>query len=242
MPTSTFWRETRCNGRASRRFLTVSLTPTWESISTLRSLNKRAAAALAGLAAAAFLAHDAPREARAQRTEVRIGIRRGGAPSKLALRLDDWFPSGDMGSAAAAGISGKEVVRNDLTINGNFTLTGGPAPHDSSAAASFPEQTELSVGIRATGNDYEIHAVLYTLPARSRISDKTYHARDVQLRRIAHQISDDVVFQLTGEKGIAQTQIAFALQTRAGREIFMADYDGFNARQVTQDRNLDLSP
>jgi len=58
---------------------------------------------------------------------------------------------------------------------------------------------------------------------------------DGALRAQAHALADDVVLALTGKKGIAQTKIAFKMQTAQGSEIYLADYDGYNARQLTQD-------
>ena len=205
----------------------------------------RAELARAGVALllAVLLAPETPRVAavQAQPSEVRIGIRRG-AITRLSLRLDEWTTSGDLAAAQAAAATGRDVVRNDLTISGLFTLTQGPAVLDSTALAALAEQAELAVELRVAGSDYQLHALLYGMPGRNLIADRAYHANDVQLRRAIHQLSDDVVFALSGEKGIAQTQIAYAQQTGSGREVFVADYDGYGARQVTHDRNLDFSP
>jgi TolB protein len=55
------------------------------------------------------------------------------------------------------------------------------------------------------------------------------------LRAQAHALADDVVLALTGKPGIARTKIAFKMRTGQGSEIYMADYDGYNARRLTQD-------
>ena len=56
------------------------------------------------------------------------------------------------------------------------------------------------------------------------------------LRAQAHALSDDVVMTLfPGRRGVAQTKIAFKMQTAQGSEIYLADYDGYGARQLTQD-------
>jgi TolB protein len=183
-----------------------------------------------------------PREASARSTEVRLGIKRSGlARDPIQMRVDDWTTSGDLAAAQGAATAGRPVLDNDLTISGLFALQAGARVSDSASATAMMG-VELAVDVRAAGNQYDLHAQLFSLPQRSLISEKTYHASDAILRRVTHQISDDVVFQLSGETGIAQSQIAFSNQAGAAREIYVADYDGFGAHAVTRDRNLDFSP
>ncbi len=61
-------------------------------------------------------------------------------------------------------------------------------------------------------------------------------------RQRAHALSDDVVAALGGQ-GIAQTRIAFKCEVNRGQsEIFVSDYDGHNAQQVTRDGSLVAAP
>lgn len=64
-------------------------------------------------------------------------------------------------------------------------------------------------------------------------------------RAQAHALSDDVVKAITGQRGIAQTKIAFKVKknemTGAG-EIYVSDYDGYNAREVTHDNVIVAAP
>lgn len=62
------------------------------------------------------------------------------------------------------------------------------------------------------------------------------------LRRQTHAFADDVVLALTGVNGIAQTRIAFKVDTGSTSEIYVADYDGHNARAVTQDGSIVAAP
>ncbi len=64
----------------------------------------------------------------------------------------------------------------------------------------------------------------------------------VNLRGQAHALSDDVVLALTGQKGIAQTRIAYKAELGRTSEVYIADYDGHNAVQVTHDNNLIAAP
>ena len=48
--------------------------------------------------------------------------------------------------------------------------------------------------------------------------------------------------QITGEKGVHNTKIAYAVLQGAGKEIFIADFDGANVKQITQNQSINLSP
>lgn len=55
-------------------------------------------------------------------------------------------------------------------------------------------------------------------------------------RAQAHALADDIALAITGKPGIAQTKIAFKVETGGGaREIYVADYDGFSAQAATRD-------
>ncbi|MCI0331118.1 MAG: Tol-Pal system beta propeller repeat protein TolB [candidate division Zixibacteria bacterium] len=61
-------------------------------------------------------------------------------------------------------------------------------------------------------------------------------------RRLAHTISDAVIEQLTGHKGVSSTQLVFAGQKDKTKELFVCDYDGENPYQLTFDKSINLSP
>ena len=62
------------------------------------------------------------------------------------------------------------------------------------------------------------------------------------LRRQAHAFADDFVEALQ-RKGIAQTKIAFVVETGLGRsEIYVSDFDGHAAQPVTRDNSLAADP
>ena len=62
------------------------------------------------------------------------------------------------------------------------------------------------------------------------------------LRSEAHTLSDAIVEKITGRNGIARTKIAFKVETGQNSEIYVADYDGHNAKQVTQDHTITRDP
>ncbi len=63
------------------------------------------------------------------------------------------------------------------------------------------------------------------------------------IRAQTHALADEIAKELTGKPGIAQTKIAFRVETGAGKsEIYISDYDGQNAQSVTQDSSIAAAP
>ena len=63
-------------------------------------------------------------------------------------------------------------------------------------------------------------------------------------RQQTHALADDIAKTLTGKPGIARTRVAFKVRPKSygEAEIFISDYDGFNAQPVTKDGAICASP
>ncbi|MFQ5715504.1 MAG: Tol-Pal system beta propeller repeat protein TolB [Nitrospinales bacterium] len=79
---------------------------------------------------------------------------------------------------------------------------------------------------------------------------KRYRAHPALLRRIIHRFADEVVAQLTGKPGVAETRIAFVKEeehkegktTKVYKELYTVDFDGHNLKQLTNDQSIALTP
>jgi TolB protein len=68
-------------------------------------------------------------------------------------------------------------------------------------------------------------------------------ATDGDARHLAHQFADDIVAVLSGGlPGIAQTEITYVSAKSGNKEIWVMDYDGANAHQVSHIRSISLTP
>ena len=61
-------------------------------------------------------------------------------------------------------------------------------------------------------------------------------------RATAHQFADDIIETITSSKGFANTKIAFVSNRTGRKEIYVADYDGRNLRQLTHDNSISVAP
>ena len=78
--------------------------------------------------------------------------------------------------------------------------------------------------------------------AKRALFSRTYNG--ASLRRQAHAFADDIVFAVTGKKGIGQTKIAYKAQPSGygAGEIYVADFDGHGAQAVTTDNAIVAKP
>ncbi len=61
-------------------------------------------------------------------------------------------------------------------------------------------------------------------------------------RELAHDIANEIIHALTGDRGIFRTQIAYMKKSTSGKELYIADYDGANERQLTKTGTINVSP
>jgi TolB protein len=96
--------------------------------------------------------------------------------------------------------------------------------------------------ISGTSQEFQITCALEGPAGSAPIMTRTYQARRSDLRTVVHRLSDEIIFAVTGEQGISQTKIAFISKRTGNKELYMADYDGFNEVQLTRNGSITLSP
>jgi TolB protein len=115
-----------------------------------------------------------------------------------------------------------KVIENDLAMSGYFKMA--PA-----ASATFIVTGKSDGSLAGAVADRGGKTVL----------QQTFSG---PIRAQAHAFADAIVETLTGNRGIAQTRLAF-VATRTGRkEIYLADADGANVTQLTRDNNISVAP
>ncbi|MEO0097300.1 MAG: Tol-Pal system beta propeller repeat protein TolB [candidate division WOR-3 bacterium] len=146
----------------------------------------------------------------------------------------------------------KKIIINDLDFSLYFKICYA----ESNKTYSTDEKKIDFKGWRTTGADILIcgdiflkkkkvfvRIKLYELNIQKLIAKKEYeYFSQINLRHLAHKISDDIIKILTGNDGVSQTKIAFLVKKGAGKEIMICDYDGYNLQKLTNDGKLKLSP
>lgn len=126
--------------------------------------------------------------------------------------------SGYTGEAAS-------VLRFDLEVAG-FQITDA-------------EAAEYTLTGKSDGG--QIEGRLQDRRSKASLLAKAYTGENVRLQ--AHALSDDVVQAILKVPGVARTKIAFKHEKSQGNsEIYISDYDGHNAKPVTQDNSIVAAP
>jgi TolB protein len=71
---------------------------------------------------------------------------------------------------------------------------------------------------------------------------KRYKGRKDDLRRMIRRFSSEIIFVLTGNRGIFDSKITFVSTVKGKKEIFICDFDGKDPVQVTHNKSISLSP
>ena len=128
----------------------------------------------------------------------------------------------------------EKVVKNDLGYSLYFDI--------------YPDTTFLMSGVDAqgivlqgSGTQSLLTITLEDFQSHEKIAEMEYKLEKGN-RPTGHKIADDVIEILTGEKGIASTKIVFSYKTSTGKELAQIDYDGYNFKALTKNKNLNLFP
>jgi len=88
-------------------------------------------------------------------------------------------------------------------------------------------------------------AYLYDVKTMQQVLGKRYRITDASLiRRVAHEFADQIVYELSAgaSQGVARTKIAFSSKRGPSKEIYIMDYDGHNAQQISVNEGINKFP
>ncbi len=150
-----------------------------------------------------------------------------------------------------------EILANDLTLSGFFKVIDfHRLPPPLKERAGIPQEASLAEWVGTGGEillvgeafwkpgDRELRLKfhLIDLVEKKDLVGKQYEGPPHALRKMVHRIADEVVLQLTGERGVHNTKIAFATEQGRGKEIFVCDFDGAEIKQITRNQSINLFP
>jgi len=108
---------------------------------------------------------------------------------------------------------------------------------------SLKVQHLVVAAVSSRGREVVLEGRLFDVASGNMVLGKRYVGETKFFRLILHRLADDITLQLTGEKGVASTRIAYVTTVgRTAKEIYLVDYDGANPAPVTGNQSLNLSP
>ncbi len=138
--------------------------------------------------------------------------------------------TGFTGDATVAGQL-TDVLKGDVRLSGSLELSP-------SEQAEFVQQGV----IRGDRGGLVVDCFVTQQSTKRTVLSRSYPGSAQDLRRIGHVISDDIVKAITGQRGIAETKIAFVWTRGRIKELATMDYDGYNMRELTYDKSISVHP
>jgi TolB protein len=157
-----------------------------------------------------------------------------------------------------------EVLWNDLDFEREFYMI----PRDTYRSIPVPASVNeppfdnwLELGadglilgsVQRSGNNVRVEMRLFDVRNRQQIYAREYTGSTANPRLYAHTIADEVHQSQRQLRGVARTKITFSsdrnkervtgtIENRDVKEVYIADYDGFNQRRITVGRQLNITP
>lgn len=146
------------------------------------------------------------------------------------------------------------ILRFDLSYSGKTQVLATDAAKESQIEADlrvkrFSQAAWKKFGaayvVSVREKDNKLEAYIYQTDSNQLrvLSDWELGSDAGEIRRRVHNLSDAIFKNFFGIEGIASTRMLFTARTSAGHnEVFEADYDGANMRQVTSEEADCLNP
>ncbi len=148
-----------------------------------------------------------------------------------------------------------DAVSKTLEFTGYFKMLDRGAfladPHNPNIVATeinFRNWTVIGSELLITGGvvaqeEYmELELRLFDTFQGKMIIGKRYKGRIPNQRNMIHRFCAEVMYHLTGNRGVFNSQIAFISARDGNKEIFISEFDGYNPRQFTTHNDLTLFP
>ncbi len=133
----------------------------------------------------------------------------------------------------------EQIVLQDLQFTGLFRIM-----REEPATAGVAGVNAVVVRGRVfnEGSDVSFEGTVTDIASGDFVGGKKYTVTDKEARRVAHHFADEVVRLVTGEKGVASTQIVYTRKVNDKWELLVSDYDGYNPRVLVRQTVPLLAP
>lgn len=179
-------------------------------------------------------------------------------PTATRLAVADFTPRTSAGAETQTALSVfNRVLLDDLKFSEFFEIPSKsfyplkPIRSPQDVDFSNWQVPSLDVDFVAFGNlqvdatTTVVEAYLYDVKTHNQVLGKRFTISDPTLiRRVAHEFADQIVYELSAgaSLGIARSRIAYVSQKGDAKEIWVMDYDGANARQLSFNGGLNKFP
>jgi len=178
--------------------------------------------------------------------DIYIGISTYGR-EVLDIAILPFFSSEELRDAAS---DLREIVKADINYSLYFSILDDHELPNIETFLSLNLKDIFSINAEAVvvGNlkvresNYILDYIIIDPLSKATIVENSIAYPISEFRNIAHSLSDEIVSQVIGEKGIFMSKILYARKGANTSIIRVCDYDGFNDKTVVGNNNLNLSP
>ncbi|MCP4704227.1 MAG: hypothetical protein GY865_06430, partial [candidate division Zixibacteria bacterium] len=83
---------------------------------------------------------------------------------------------------------------------------------------------------------------LYDVDTKKEIKKGTFESHKNEYRTAVHDMANEIVRALTGDRSVYRTKVVYVKKIDDAKELFIADYDGQNEFQLTNNNSINISP
>ena len=160
---------------------------------------------------------------------------------------------GDSAGTSGTGSEIARVVSSDLDFTGIFQpLNPNSFLEDPGETLRVDFDTWRVLGAEALvkgrvvdegGGRIAVEARIYDVYKGRRVVGKRYRGASQYSRKMAHKVANEIFKYFTGDEGVFDSQITYAGKpTSRAKEVFVADFDGSNRRQITRNASINNLP
>ena len=96
--------------------------------------------------------------------------------------------------------------------------------------------------LSASAGNIRVDLRFYDVGSGRELFKKSYSGPIDDARMFGHTFVDEVIYFLTGSKGVFRTKLAAVRRTKTGRELVIVDMDGQGMKQITKNGSINLLP
>ncbi len=173
---------------------------------------------------------------------------------RISIAVPDFKHLGSTGEHAELSSQLAGIIANDFELSGYFncldkgSFIEGPDAGITRDGINFKDwsvigaELLLKAGFECIGQQLKVETRLFEVFSGRQVYGKRILGLVEQSRYLMHRLANDIVLTLTGHPGPFLTKMAFVGTSTGHKEIYVADYDGHNVKQLTSHNSITLSP
>ncbi|KPJ76817.1 MAG: translocation protein TolB [Deltaproteobacteria bacterium SG8_13] len=174
---------------------------------------------------------------------------------KIPMAIQECVPLNDQPIVQENLLQTTQQLTDMLNFTGYFQMLDREAflvdplkPAVKAADINFANWTTIGAellitgGMAKSGEMIDLEFRLFDTFSGKQLVGKRYNGKMTDLRSIIRRFCTEVVLQLTGNRGVFGSKIAFVSTGSGSKELYLCDFDGFNPEKFTAHKSISIFP